>query len=192
MFRNSSHLFLLDYNGNGVWDGNQIDREYNFGISNDTPVVGDWNGDGITEIGIFRIYNHRFLLDYNGNGIWDNTPIDIRYNYGALNDLPVAGDWNGDGITEVGVFRESSHTWYLDLNGDGLMGTGEGVYNFGNTGDLPVSGDWNGNGITDIGVFRKSTKQFLLDYDGNGIWNAINDKNYLYVNGNFSISGKWK
>ena len=45
---------------------------------------------------------------------------------GKLGDLPVVGDWDGDGfVSEVGVFRRytpaGSSVWLLDLNGDTVM-----------------------------------------------------------------------
>ncbi len=37
-------VWALDYNGNGAWDGVDIDRVFVFGSPTDRPVVGDWNG----------------------------------------------------------------------------------------------------------------------------------------------------
>ncbi|MCK9593954.1 MAG: PKD domain-containing protein, partial [Methanoregula sp.] len=54
VFRPSSHSFYLDANGNGAWNGAGIDRTNNFGLAGDIPVSGDWNHDGITDIGVFR------------------------------------------------------------------------------------------------------------------------------------------
>ena len=44
-----------------------------FGLPGWTSVVGDWNGDGKTKIGIYK--DGVWYLDYNGNGVWD-TGID--------------------------------------------------------------------------------------------------------------------
>jgi len=30
--------------------------------------------------------------------------------------VPIAGDWNGDGVDTVAVFRPSDGNWYLKLN----------------------------------------------------------------------------
>jgi hypothetical protein len=42
--------------------------------------------------------------------------------FGIGTDLPVAGDWDGDGQAEIGVFRPSARTFYLDYNGKLSMG----------------------------------------------------------------------
>ena len=145
VFRNSTHLFFLDYNGNGTWDGAVVDRQYNFGISGDLPVSGDWNSDGRSEIGVFRNSTKMFYLDYNANGVWNGSVVDRQYNFSSISgDLPISGDWNNDGISEIGVFRNSTKRFLLDFNGNGVW-NGASVdrsYNFGITGDLPISGKW--------------------------------------------------
>jgi len=195
VFRNSTHLFYLDYNGNGVWNGALTDKSYNFGISGDKPITGDWNSDGITEIGVFRPSTHLFYLDYNGNGVWNGAVIDKSYNFGITGDTPISGDWNLDGRTEIGVFRNSTHLFYLDYNGNGVWNgaTIDKSYNFGITGDIPITGDWNNDRKTDIGVFRTSTHLFYLDYNGNGAWNGASiDKSYSFgITGDIPITGDW-
>ena len=104
-----------------------------YGMVGDTPVTGDWNGDGTTEVGVFR-----------SGTFYRNGATQIAY--GMAGDIPVTGDWNGDGTTEVGVFR--SGTFYRD---------GATSVAYGMAGDTPVTGDWNGDGLTEVGVFRSGT-----------------------------------
>ncbi|OHB79720.1 MAG: hypothetical protein A2V98_07095 [Planctomycetes bacterium RBG_16_64_12] len=79
--------------------------------------------------------------------------IDHVFQYGTARDAPVAGDWNGDGVANIGLFRAG--TWYLDLNGNGQWDKDdEYVSGFGELGDLPVVGDFNGDGVDEIGVYR--------------------------------------
>ena len=70
------------------------------------------------KIGVFR-NSHDWYLDYNGNGTWDGNVTDRQYALGKVGDMPVVGDWNGDGKTEIGVFRDN-HTWNVDYNGNGV------------------------------------------------------------------------
>jgi M6 family metalloprotease-like protein len=195
VFRPSTHLFYEDYNGNGWWNGAGIDRLRDFGITGDIPVTGDWNNDGITDIGVFRPSTHLFYLDYNGNGWWNGAGIDRLRNFGITGDIPISGDWNSDGTTDIGIFRPSTHLFYLDYNGNGVWNGAvtDRSYNFGITGDIPISGDWNTDGITDIGVFRPSTHLFYLDYNGNGVWNgAVSDRSYNFgITGDTPVTGDW-
>ncbi len=195
VFRNGT--WYLDYNGNGAWDGCGMERCYvgSFGITGDLPVAGDWNGDGKAKVGVFR--NGTWYLDYNGNGAWDGCSIDRCYvgSFGIAGDLPAAGDWNGDGKTKIGVFRNG--TWYLDYNGNGAWdGCGVDrcyVGSFGQTGDLPAAGDWNGDGKAKVGVFRNGT--WFLDYNGNGAWDGCGVDRCYYGSfgqqGDLPVAGKW-
>ena len=140
VFRPSNHMFYLK-NGTKT-------TSINWGLSTDTPVTGDWNGDGRTEVGVFRNSTHNFLLK--------NGTTTTSINWGLSTDTPVTGDWNGDRRTDVGVFRKSTHQFLLK---NGTKTTS--VY-WGLSTDTPVTGDWNGDGRTDVGVFRKSNQTFYL------------------------------
>jgi len=108
------------------------------------------------KIGVFRPSNHMFYLK--------NGTATTAINWGISTDLPVTGDWNGDGRTDVGIYRPAAHTFYLK------NGTTTAI-NWGTSTDLPVTGDWNGDGITDVGVYRPSAHMFYLK---NGTTTAIN------------------
>jgi len=82
-----------------------VDVSFVYGNSDDIPVVGDWNGDGIDTPGVVR------------GGMWylrnSNLPgdADVSFVYGNSDDIPVVGVWNGDGIDTPGVVRGGM--WYL-------------------------------------------------------------------------------
>ena len=71
---------------------------------------------------------------------------------GQAGDLPVVGDWNGDGVDDLGVYRAG--TFYLDSDGDGTLGPEDAVIPKGGPGDLPVVGDWDGDGVDEVGVYQ--------------------------------------
>jgi hypothetical protein len=49
------------------------------------------------------------------------------------------GDWDGDGISDTGVFRPANGNWYLDTTKTGAVNR---TYHFGTTGDVPLVGVW--------------------------------------------------
>ena len=141
------------------------------------------------QIGAFR--NGPWYLDYNGNHAWDPESGDISFWFGTGGDLPLAGDWNGDGIDDIGVFRNGP--WYLDYNGNHAWDpeSGDISFWFGTGGDLPLAGDWNGDGIDDIGVFRNGL--WYLDYNGNHAWDPESgDVSFWFgTSGDLPLAGDW-
>ena len=73
--------------------------------------------------------------------------------FGMRNGIPVTGDFNGDGITDVGFFYAGQ--WFIDLDDNGQWDQGDLWAKLGHEGDLPVTGDWDGDGKTDIGIFGR-------------------------------------
>ncbi len=179
---NGALTWFLD-NGNGAWNSGTDTTYAAFGATTDTPVTGDWNGDGKTEIGTARKSGgaYTWFLD-NGNGAWNSSADTTYAAFGATTDTPVTGDWNGDGKTEIGTARKSggAYTWFLD-NGNGAWNSSaDTTYAaFGATTDTPVTGDWNGDGKTEIGTARKSGGAYMWFLDnGNGAWNSGADTTY--------------
>jgi len=50
-------------------------------------------------------------------------------------DLPVPGDYDGDGKFDAAVFRPPGATWYVQRSTAGIL-----ITNFGLTGDQPLPG----------------------------------------------------
>ena len=120
-----------------------------FGRPTDDPVLGDWDGDGVANVGVRRPAESVFYL---------STPAGATsFTLGIASDRPIAGDWNGDRVTDLGVWRASTATFYLRA-GDGSL-TAVGL---GDTDDTPVTGDWNGDVLGDVGVYDPATSAFTL------------------------------
>jgi hypothetical protein len=66
-------------------------------------------------------------------------------------------DFDGDGKTDLSVFRGSSGDWYLNRSTAGFS-----AYHFGATNDVPAPGDYDNDGKTDTAVFRPSTGQWFV------------------------------
>lgn len=176
-------FWSLDYNGNGQWDGISVDKFYGFGgNAGEIPITGDWNGDGRTKVGFYL--NGFWALDYNGNGQWDGPVIDRFIGFGGSSpsEIPILGDWNGDGRTKVGYFLNG--TWVLDYNGNGQWDgpTIDRFYTYTiGAGEKPVVGDWNGSGTTKVGVWRKGF--WALNVSGTGSYQPGVDLFYGFGSG---------
>ncbi len=181
--------WLLDYNGNGFWDGPVIDKLIYFGGPGYEPLVGDWNGSGSSKIAVHQ--NGTWLIDYNGNFAWDGPATDKLIYFGGPGYSAVLGDWNASGTTKIGVHQTG--TWLLDYNGnfawDGPA-TDKLIF-FGGPGFTPLVGDWNGSGSSKIGAHQNGT--WLLDFNGNFTWDGTATDKLVYFGGTgyTPVVGDW-
>ena len=82
----------------------------------------------------------------------------VTFGFGQPGDIPVMGDWNGDGTWTVGVVR--GNQWLL--RNENSSGPADYNFTFGNPGDIPVVGDWNGNGVFGIGMREANLRRWHL------------------------------
>jgi hypothetical protein len=139
---------LLKRTARGTSRADLIDHVFHYGVPGDAPVAGDWNGDGIRQIGVFR--DGRWNLDLNGDGRF--TEVDAAVTYGQAGDKAVVGDFDGNGIDEIGVFRAGK--WIVDTNRNRQVDAQDKVFELGTEGDMPVVGDWNDDGTDDPGIYQ--------------------------------------
>jgi hypothetical protein len=85
------------------------------------------------------------------------------FTYGLAADVPLAGDWDGNGRAGPGIRRGR----VFHLRNGASAGAANASIDYGLASDIPVTGDWNGDGKDTIGVFRGGA--FLLrDINGAG------------------------
>ncbi|MCU1659210.1 MAG: domain containing protein [Pseudonocardiales bacterium] len=138
-----------------------------YGRTDDVPVMGDWDGNGTKTPGVVRIVGSTadtlhfqwFLRNSNTGG-----PADAAFTYGRPSfgfeqpgDVPIVGDWNGDGIDTPGVVRFQNGTanavWLLKNTNTG--GTADLSFGYGRRSDgPPVPGDWNADTRDTPGIIR--------------------------------------
>ena len=95
--------------------------------------------------------------------------VDHVFRFGTESNQPVAGDFNGDGVSTLGIF--SNGKWKIDVNGDGRFSEqDDSFFDFGKPGDIAVVGDFNGDGLDEIAVVRG--RDLIVDSNGNGKWDA--------------------
>ncbi len=159
-----------------------------YGNPGDYPIMGDWDGDGIRTLGMYRQADgYVYLKNSNSQGV-----ADLRFFFGNPGDVPITGDFNGDGLDTVSIYRPSNQTFYiinkLGVN-EGGLGAAEFSYVFGNPGDKPFVGDFDGDGIDTVGLHRESTG---LVYFRNSHTQGNADAQFVFGDpGDRLVAGDW-
>jgi len=112
--------------------------------------VADFDGNGDTDVSVFRSSNGRWYMMGQSSVSWALT-----------GDLPVPGDYNGDGTTDIAIYRPSNGKWYIK---------DQGSTSWGFSGDIPVQADYDGDGSTEIAVLRPSNGRWYIEGMGNFSW----------------------
>jgi tripartite motif-containing protein 71 len=174
-------FFLRNSNTTGVADIT-VDLSA-WALSGDKPMVGDWNGDGVDTVGVYR--SGQFLLrESNTPGFPDYSVV-----LGIAGDVPIVGDWDGDGKDGVGVFRPSNGLIYL--KNQLTSGVADYTMVLGSPGDKGLGGDWNADGQDSPGVYRPSLPRFFMS---NKVLNGGVVADYsptLGIGGDTPFTGDW-
>ncbi|MEZ5306721.1 MAG: LamG-like jellyroll fold domain-containing protein [Pyrinomonadaceae bacterium] len=114
-----------------------------------------------------------FTTEYQGSHFF-GTLDDIRFYERALTETEISGlyesgaeggcitkcaDFDGDGRTDISVFRPGEGKWYVDASTDGFDSAKWGVHT-----DTPIAGDFDGDGKTDFAVFRPTDDGATPDF----------------------------
>lgn len=143
-------FYLISGLGNG-----EVLKEITFGSVNARPLVGDWNGDGYTGLGVYE--NDTFYLINDVNPVEGEDVIpDLEVSFTNIGDaIPLVGDFNGNGSDSVMLYKDG--VFYLRYYA--ASGEPDIVFEFGpkNADVIPLVGDWNGDGVDTIGVYLNGT-----------------------------------
>ncbi|PYT01969.1 MAG: hypothetical protein DMF63_03805 [Acidobacteria bacterium] len=122
-----------------------------------TNTPFDFDGDGKTDIGIFRPNaTSEWWIDPSGGN------LATAMQFGVSTDLITPADFTGDGKTDIAFFRPSNGRWYVLRSEDFSYFE----VPFGTNGDIPAPGDYDGDRKADYAVFRPSSATWFISQSG--------------------------
>ncbi|MFN0139636.1 MAG: S8 family serine peptidase, partial [Pyrinomonadaceae bacterium] len=154
-------------NGNGILgNADATDQHFALVAYNFTEQTGgaapfDFDGDGKTDVGIFRPGAP------NGAEWWYQRSSNAQVaavQFGTSTDKIVPGDFTGDGKADIAFFRPSEGFWFVLRSEDSSFF----AFPWGSSGDIPAPADYDGDGRTDPAVFRPSSTTWFISNSGGG------------------------
>ena len=168
---------------------------YSWGDPLDTPASGDYDGDGQADLAVYNPPLGTWSILQSSSGYTTSVTVSA----GSTGDVPITtaafpsgipefvetnetrrrADVDGDGRTDVAIFRPSTGAWYFLQSGTNFSAFQ--TLNWGQSGDVPVPGDYDGDGEPDVAVFRPSS----------GTWYVLKSSTQLasYVTYSFGMAG---
>jgi cell wall assembly regulator SMI1 len=130
-----------------------------FGVGEEVVVTGDFNGDGKDDIVTFTRGNAADVFVALSDGTkFTGTGVKWHDYFCAGNEIPLVGDFNGDGMDDIVTFtRGNTGDVYVALSdGKQFSGTGVKWHDYFCVGDeIPLVGDFNGDHKDDIVTFTR-------------------------------------
>ena len=172
-----------------VWrpsEGNwyEFDREHNsgkvlqWGQQGDIPVRMDTDGNGRKDLVVWRPsegkwYRKSFRVICSFSGPWYAQrkkcySTDSAVQWGTGGDIPVAADYDGDGIDDYAVWRPSEGNWYIINSSNGAQWN----QHWGLDGNILVPDDYDGDGRADLAVWSQwEGRWYVINSSDGAQWN---------------------
>lgn len=162
----------------GAWEIRNLLSNYAtnqfFGGMGYQAVPGDYAGDGITDLGVYRPTSGSWYAQRVGSG---SAQVIEMQQWAGSAFVGVPGDYDGDGKTDPGVYLEQSGLWMVLMSGSGYQQV-SGIFG-GPEYSALLAGDYDGDMRTDPGVYNRTS----------GLWFLLFSTSESVLSGTFGGAG---
>jgi N-acetylneuraminic acid mutarotase len=147
-------------------------------------VPGDFDGDGKTDVSVFRPADGTWYLNRSTAGF-------ASLRWGVSTDEIAPADYDGDGKTDLGVFRPTADPALPDFYVLNSSNFSFSAYSWGLVSDVSVVNDYDGDARDDIAVYRSSNRTwYVLKSSDGGLQTFTGSSGAAPVSGDFDGDGK--
>ena len=104
----------------------------------DRPFVGDFDGDRIADFAIWRASNGTWYWLMSSTGYSYQFARGVQWGNPIYGDIPLLNDFDGDGRSDLVVWRESTGVWFWLPSRAGYAYAAQRSQLFGGPGDIPI------------------------------------------------------
>jgi hypothetical protein len=145
--------------GTGYNPANAVGKQWGNQTQGDVPLVGDMDGDGKSDLVIWRANTGTWFWLTSSSGYSYASAHGIQWGNPGLGDRPILGDFDGDEREDLGVWRASTGTWFWLTSSTNYSYAAARGIQWGNSGlgDMTFTGDTDGDGKSDLIVWRPTS-----------------------------------
>ncbi|MCU0666098.1 MAG: FG-GAP-like repeat-containing protein [Candidatus Omnitrophica bacterium] len=128
------------------------------------PIMGDFNGDALTDLGLHNSDSGTWEICLSDKGIFRNA-VDWTTGFGNSRDWwPIGGDFNADGKSDIGVYNNATGELKIAYSTGSSFTTGTTVLTvpFASYSWQPVTSNFNADKYTDFALYNKDTGEIKV------------------------------
>ncbi|MFH1317651.1 MAG: FG-GAP-like repeat-containing protein, partial [Candidatus Omnitrophota bacterium] len=156
-----------------------------------SPVMGDFNGDALTDLGLHNHETGMWEVCLSEHGVFE-AAMDWLNSFGTSKDWwPVGGDFNGDGKTDIGVYNNINGQLKIAYS----TGTSFSVSGITLTASFasyiwqPFTGNFNGDKYTDFALYNKDTGEVKVNLGSSAGFSSFDTWGNAFGKDNIALGG---